>query len=233
MEISLLDWGGDGPVALLHHANGLCAGIWGLLAEQLRPHFRVIALDARGHGDTTAPPLTGGAYAWIEFVQDLVPLAEQLVKERGEPIALAIGNSFGGLVTAYAAALEPALFARIAMLDPVVLPPPHLMGEMIGRMSGSDSQALESRGNPLAKTARRRQEVWPSREVAQRVWSRKELYHHDLFVRDTGEIYAIVARRQSMPELHAVCPVQSDIVQVLTPAGELKWEVVRRRFCIR
>ncbi len=175
MEISLLDWGGDGPIALLHHANGLCAGIWGLLAEQLRPHFRVIALDARGHGDTTAPSPTGGAYAWIEFVNDLVPLAERLAEERGAPIALGIGNSFGGLVTAYAAALRPALFSRIVMLDPVILPP-HLMAEMIEQMPGSDSKAFESRRNPLAEVARRRQEVWPSREVARRVWARKELF---------------------------------------------------------
>ena len=74
MEIALLDWGGDGPLALLHHANGFCAGTWGLLAERLRPHYRVVALDARGHGDSTSPPV-GPAYRWIEFMNDLIAVA--------------------------------------------------------------------------------------------------------------------------------------------------------------
>jgi len=28
IEIALLDWGGEGPLALLHHANGFCAAAW-------------------------------------------------------------------------------------------------------------------------------------------------------------------------------------------------------------
>ena len=51
IEIALLDWGGDGPPALLHHANGFCAGLWGGVADRLRSHFRLIAMDARGHDD--------------------------------------------------------------------------------------------------------------------------------------------------------------------------------------
>jgi len=36
IEIALLDWGGDGPIALLHHANGYCAAIWAPVAERVR-----------------------------------------------------------------------------------------------------------------------------------------------------------------------------------------------------
>ena len=49
VEIALLDWGGEGPVALLHHANGFCKGVWGLVAEALRDRYRVIVrLDSGG-----------------------------------------------------------------------------------------------------------------------------------------------------------------------------------------
>jgi pimeloyl-ACP methyl ester carboxylesterase len=48
IEIALLDWGGDGPIALLHHANGYCAAIWAPVAERLRCHYRVIEVDS-GH----------------------------------------------------------------------------------------------------------------------------------------------------------------------------------------
>ena len=176
VEIALLDWGGPGPLALLHHANGFCAGTWGLSAERLRPHFRVLAIDARGHGDSTAPP-PGAAYRWIEFVHDLLGVAEHVCAEHGRPVAYGIGNSFGGLVTAYAAALRPDLFQRIALLDPVIRPPAPMLAEMRAKMSKIAQSEIGAGGeNPMAIAARRRQQVWPSREVARDVWSGKEMF---------------------------------------------------------
>jgi pimeloyl-ACP methyl ester carboxylesterase len=178
VEMALIDWGGDGPIALLHHANGFCAGMWALLAERLRPHYRVLALDARGHGDSTAPP-PGSAYEWMNFVEDLILLAEQLADEQGAPIAYGIGNSFGGLVTAYAAGLRPGLFERVAMLDPVVRPGPDKIEEIRAKMPRSASRELfDPRGNPLAEAARRRQRVWPSRALALEKWQGKEMFEN-------------------------------------------------------
>jgi pimeloyl-ACP methyl ester carboxylesterase len=177
VEIAIIDWCGDGPLALLHHANGFCAGMWALLAERLRPHFRVVAFDARGHGDSTVPP-PGPAYRWMEFVDDLIGLAECLVEERGASVAYGIGNSFGGLVTAYAAARRPDLFERIAMLDPVIRPPAHMLEEMRARVPDVPPGDFEGRGNPLAEIARKRQQVWPSREVALEAWRDKEMFRY-------------------------------------------------------
>lgn len=176
MEIALIDWGGSGPLALLHHANGLCAGTWGLFAEHLRREYRVIAFDARGHGESSAPP-AGDAYDWIEFVLDLVALVEQLADERsGEPVALGVGNSFGGLVTAYAAALRPELFAKVVMLDPVIHAPAALLEEVLAEHPEADSRAFSSRGVPMAAAARRRRQVWPSREAVLQAWAGKEMF---------------------------------------------------------
>jgi pimeloyl-ACP methyl ester carboxylesterase len=197
MEIAFLDWGGSGPVALLHHANGFCAATWGLFAEHLRRDYRVIAFDARGHGESTAPP-AGDAYAWIEFVHDLIALVEELADERsGEPIALGIGNSFGGLVTAYAAALRPELFLKVAMLDPVILPPAELLPEILARQPQADTRAFFSKGTPMAAAARRRRQIWPSREAARQAWAGKQMFERwapealDLYVqeglRDRGD----------------------------------------------
>jgi pimeloyl-ACP methyl ester carboxylesterase len=52
IELALVDWGGDGPLALLAHANGFCADVLGPLAERLRARFHVVGFDARGHGDS-------------------------------------------------------------------------------------------------------------------------------------------------------------------------------------
>src|SRR5258706_5837286 len=88
VEIALLDWGGSGPLALFHHANGFCAATLDLVARPLRRHFRVIGMDARGHGDSSRPgasfaqraegerrPSGGEPYAWGEFGADLAAVA--------------------------------------------------------------------------------------------------------------------------------------------------------------
>jgi len=69
VEMQVLEWGDDGPLALLHHANGFCAATWGVVAERLRPHWRVVAIDARGHGNSSR---TQGkaAYQWRERTRD-------------------------------------------------------------------------------------------------------------------------------------------------------------------
>ena len=80
VEIALLDWGGDGPLVLMHHANGFCAGTLGLVAEALVPAFRVIGMDARGHGDSSKPE-GPEAYGWDHFALDYLAVAERLAAE--------------------------------------------------------------------------------------------------------------------------------------------------------
>ena len=86
VEIALLDWGGDGPPALLHHANGFCAALWQPVAEELRSHFRVIAMDARGHGDSSVPE-GPNAFDWDVLAKDLLAVGESLLEELGDPRA--------------------------------------------------------------------------------------------------------------------------------------------------
>jgi pimeloyl-ACP methyl ester carboxylesterase len=158
VELALLDWGGDRPLALLHHANGFCAATWAPVAEALRARFRVIAFDARGHGASSKPP-PGDAYHWAEFGRDLAALADALAPETG-PVALGVGHSFGGLATLLAAAWRPERFGRIALLDPVILPSAAYTPEAV----------RASRGNAMAEGARRRRHVFPDRAAALAQW---------------------------------------------------------------
>ncbi len=189
LQISLLDWGGTGPLVLLSHANGFCAGMWDEVAAVLRESYRVVGIDARGHGDSDAPA-PPDAYVWDEFVADLVAVAERLVPELGggRP-AYGIGHSFGGTVTLVAASNRPDLFGRVAMLDPVLVPPEiaHLPERL-------------ARVNAMAETARARRHVWPSRAAARDSWSGRGPFEHwtaralDLYVgealcdREDGEV---------------------------------------------
>lgn len=166
IELALLDFGGDGPLALLHHANGFCAGVWGLVAERLRARFRVIAFDARGHGDSSKPE-SPDAYRWSRFAVDLAALAQHLLALHGqERIGLGLGHSFGGTSTLVAASQCPGLYARIALVDPVLPPPPHVpvSPERVARLAR------------LAGAVRERQTVRASRAEAIAAWRERRFF---------------------------------------------------------
>jgi pimeloyl-ACP methyl ester carboxylesterase len=166
VELALLDFGGDGAPALLQHANGFCKGCYALLAAALAPHFRVLAVDARGHGDSTHPEAPG-RYAWRFFAEDLVGVAERVAAELGvRRLPLAIGNSFGGTSLIGAASRRPELFERIVLIDPVTPP------------SGVAAESPERRaqiGRMVERAGKRRHE-WPSRAEARAFLAERELF---------------------------------------------------------
>jgi pimeloyl-ACP methyl ester carboxylesterase len=161
VELALLDFGGQGPLALLSHANGFCAALWAPVAAELTGHFHVIAFDSRGHGDSSVPRAPE-SYHWDQFVRDLIALAERLMAEHGRAPLYGIGHSFGGTCTMAAASRRPDLFARVAMLDPVLVPPPELWPRM------------DSAPPPMSDIARKRQHVFESREAAREKWRDRE-----------------------------------------------------------
>ena len=166
IEIAILDWGGSLPLALLHHANGFCGAVWGGVAQALRPFYRVVALDARGHGDSSKPQ-EREAYRWECFADDLVRVAELLAGEQVDGrVALGMGHSFGGTATLSAAARRPGLFERIVLVDPVLVP---------RRLADLYPEPSEHRDR-LAGAARDRQRVRASREEARRIWAGRKFF---------------------------------------------------------
>jgi pimeloyl-ACP methyl ester carboxylesterase len=161
VEIAVLDWGGSGPPALLHHANGFCAALWDPVAQLMRSQFRVFALDARGHGDSSRPE-GAEAFGWDRLASDLVGVGQRLLAELGaERFALGLGHSFGGTLT-LAAAGEQNLYERIALIDAVLHPP-------VVRLSGE-------RGSELSVRARKRRALWGSRAEAREFFLGKPLF---------------------------------------------------------
>jgi pimeloyl-ACP methyl ester carboxylesterase len=167
LEIALTDWGGSGPLALLHHANGFCGAMWAPVAEKLRPAYHVVAVDARGHGDSGKPE-GAEAYAWPRFGEDVAAVGRALLAETGETrIALGLGHSFGGTSLLMASADAPELFDRLVLADPV-MPPPIAA-------SATDPER-RNRGGRLAEKARQRRGVFESRDVARAIWSEKPMF---------------------------------------------------------
>jgi pimeloyl-ACP methyl ester carboxylesterase len=149
VELAVYDWGGDGPLLLAAHANGFCGRLWQGVAEALEGRFRLIAYDARGHGDSSAPA-PPAAYAWHELADDLLALTEQLCARLGlARIDYGVGNSMGGAMLLAAAGRQPQRFGRLCLVDPVVMPP--------------DDPAGGPEENPVSERARRRRAVFASR----------------------------------------------------------------------
>jgi len=173
-EINLtgFEWQNDKPLALLSHANGFCAATWSPVVQHLLPHYHVIAFDFRGHGGSSTPAAPDG-YRWQNLVDDMLLLTRTILTAKGEQqVALAAGSSLGGVITAAAASEQPALFRRIVMLDPPVLP--HT--ESVKRLGLETPAAMTNPGSRIGDQARRRRAIWPSRAAAVEKWRNKPMF---------------------------------------------------------
>ena len=171
IEIAGWDFGGEGELALLQHANGMCGALWALVATQLTTNYRVIALDCRGHGDSEMLTVPDD-YDWPVMVADIAQVADSLTQEFGvDQIALALGSSFGGILLAGTAAKYPNLFKRLVMLDPPIHPTDELIEQM-----GVNFQAPPSSREGLVEQTLKRKYIWDSRESARQAWQDKPLF---------------------------------------------------------
>ena len=166
VEIAVLDWGGEGPPALLHHANGLCAATLGPLAALLRGRYRVFGMDARGHGDSTVLD-DPRSYVWPAFQGAWIAVAEHIRGRCGAPLALALGHSLGGTTTMLGAAARPELVRNIALVEAVI--PVH------GAL-GTDDPARVERRRRLIEGARKRRSRWPSRGHAREHFAARRFF---------------------------------------------------------
>jgi len=221
VEIALLDWGGDGPLVFMHHANGFCAGTLGLVASALVPRFRVIGMDARGHGDSSKPEAPA-AYAWPNFLADYLAVAERLADEcGGGRVAVGLGHSFGGTAALGAAAQRPVLFGRLVLVDPVIPPPP----EMVARYAADPDRA--ARLVRLVEGARRRRSLWSSFADAREHFAKRSLFAE--WLPEALDLYIEHGLRQRADgQVELRCPGEVEAA-IFSSSGVLDIEGLARR----
>jgi pimeloyl-ACP methyl ester carboxylesterase len=144
VSLHYLDFGGHGPPLVFLHATGFHAWLWLPYVRRFAGDYRVLALDQRGHGESDKPP-TG--YRWERFGADLVGFLDALALDQ----VRAVGHSKGATAIAAATALGTDRLARAVLIEPVLVPGPP-----------ASEPAWE---NPLSVGARRRRNVWPSRQA--------------------------------------------------------------------
>ena len=114
IRLRYVDWGGDGPVLLLFHGDMRTSRSWDAVARRLTNDYRVIALDARGHGDSDWTPR---GYRFAERVDDLAAFCEALELRQ----IIGVAHSTGGVVMALCAQKHPGMFSRLALMEPMVV----------------------------------------------------------------------------------------------------------------
>jgi len=101
---------GLGPVVMLHGLSS-ARSTWASLVSALAGEHRLLALDHRGHGESSHAP---GTYDLHHYGPDAIAFCEQVV---GGP-ALLVGHSLGGVVAAYVARERPDLVRGLLLEDP-------------------------------------------------------------------------------------------------------------------
>jgi pimeloyl-ACP methyl ester carboxylesterase len=157
VTIAVHDLGGSGPATLFSHATGLLGMMWAPMARSLADRCHGVALDYRGHGDSTPPK--DGDFDWYGFRADLLAVLDGL----GERPVLGVGHSMGGTILLLAELARPGSFRGLALFEPIVIPP------------GGRSPVG---GDQMATTARRRRAEFPSRDAAQAAFSSKPPLDH-------------------------------------------------------
>jgi 3-oxoadipate enol-lactonase len=87
-----LDGPEDAPVVVFSNSLGTTGAMWDAQAAALSQRFRVLRYDARGHGETPAPP---GPYTVGDLAGDVLALLDHLGLERVSFCGLSIGGMTG------------------------------------------------------------------------------------------------------------------------------------------
>lgn len=114
VDLSYFEWGEAerSPCVLLVHATGFHARCWDAVVGALGD-MRVVALDQRGHGRSSKR----GPYAWQEFGADLGAFVQALELDD----VIGVGHSMGGHSLVQAASRNGCRFAKLLLVDPVIL----------------------------------------------------------------------------------------------------------------
>jgi pimeloyl-ACP methyl ester carboxylesterase len=111
VELHTLEWSREGVPMVFVHGFANDAHVWDDIAPIVAPHYRVIALDLRGHGDSGRAP--DGRYDAEVLCDDLVCALENLGIER----LVLVGHSLGGRVSMHFAGRHADRLAGLVLVD--------------------------------------------------------------------------------------------------------------------
>ena len=127
--IPALDYGGSGSPLHFLHANGYPPACYRPLIGRLTASHHVVGMLLRPLWLEADP---GAILDWRPFSEDL---RRYLGQQQLGPV-VGMGHSIGAVVTLRAALQQPGLFRALILIDPVLLPPRHILQLRIVRALG-------------------------------------------------------------------------------------------------
>lgn len=136
---------GEGEVVLLLHGLGSTKADWDFQKEEFSEHFRIIAPDLRGHGNSTKPK-EKAAYGVAQSAEDMKLLLEELNIRK----CIVVGFSMGGAIAFEMAVKYPALISKMVIIN--TAPDFDKLGELGEQMVRERTKSLQNTGMiPLAR----------------------------------------------------------------------------------
>lgn len=111
LDLHLLEWSEEGVPLLLLHGFGNDAHIWDDFAPAVAPHYRTLALDHRGHGDSAWDAQR--RYEHATLVADV----ELATAALGVGRLVIVGHSLGGRIATLFAGRHPERMAGLVLVD--------------------------------------------------------------------------------------------------------------------
>ncbi len=112
LELHHLEWGREGaPVLVMLHGVRLHAHCWSDFSRRFQHRFHILALDARGHGESQWS--TERDYHLHSYYEDL----EAVLRERGLKQVTLLGHSLGARTAMLYTHLHQELVERLILVD--------------------------------------------------------------------------------------------------------------------
>ncbi|MUP44574.1 alpha/beta hydrolase [Gramella sp. BOM4] len=136
---------GEGEVVLLLHGLGSTKADWDFQKDELSKHFRIIAPDMRGHGNSSIPE-NEEDYGVEQTAYDMKLLMDELQIEKCH----VVGFSMGGALAFELAVKYPNLIDKLIIVN--TAPDFNNLGEFGEQMIAERTHALKTSGmKPLAE----------------------------------------------------------------------------------
>ncbi|MDQ4092021.1 MAG: alpha/beta hydrolase [Actinomycetota bacterium] len=160
-QVAGIDFGGQGRDVLLVHGSGHNSAAWTAVAADLIKHCHPMAIDLRGHGQTTTDSTNAEQY-W----RDLEPICDQLNLTR----PLVVGHSTGGYAVTAATAAGLIDASGIRVIDGFVL----------------DTREVAAAGLDRARSAAAMDPLWTAFRYGWRADDHHKQQFIDRVVREAG-----------------------------------------------
>ncbi len=131
LTLHALEWSREGTPLLFLHGYSNDAHVWDSAAPALASHYRTLALDMRGHGDSDRDE--DGRYDHLSMARDVEAVVASLGIER----LVVVGFSMGGRVALRFAGRNPEKMAGLVIVDSG----PDLDERGVSRISGEMQRA--------------------------------------------------------------------------------------------